>query len=149
MTLSNEQKQLVAEWVNSGIELKDLQNKIREEFDISLTYMDVRFLVDDLDLSLQDKPEPETSEPQAPADILQDDSASAGGVSMEVDKLTVPNAIISGTVTFSDGETAKWLIDNTGRPGLVPDTQGYRPTPEDIQEFQKLLTEALQKQGFA
>ena len=56
MILSDTQKSTVAEWVQDGCSLADVQRLLREDFNISLTYMDVRFLVDDLDVSM---PEPE------------------------------------------------------------------------------------------
>ena len=58
MNLSDTQKSTVAEWVQDGRSLADVQRLLREDFNISLTYMDVRFLVDDLDVSLPE-PKPE------------------------------------------------------------------------------------------
>ena len=54
MTLTPEQKQAVAQWVAAGDNLSMVQKKLSEQFKLSLTYMDVRFLVDDLNLSLKD-----------------------------------------------------------------------------------------------
>jgi len=34
-----------------------------------------------------------------------------------------------------------------GRPGLDPDTAGYRPSQEDIVEFQKQLREVIKQSG--
>ncbi|HZP60697.1 MAG TPA: hypothetical protein VFB27_10280 [Opitutaceae bacterium] len=53
MTLTPEQKQAVASWVAAGDNLSTVQKKISEQFKVSLTYMDVRFLVDDLGLELK------------------------------------------------------------------------------------------------
>ncbi|HEY4246310.1 MAG TPA: hypothetical protein VGM64_05600 [Lacunisphaera sp.] len=53
MTLTPEQKQTVATWVAAGDNLSVVQKKLSEQFKISLTYMDVRFLVDDLGLELK------------------------------------------------------------------------------------------------
>lgn len=53
MTLSPEQKQAVTAWVAAGDSLAAIQKKLAEEFKVSLTYMDVRFLVDDLGLELK------------------------------------------------------------------------------------------------
>jgi hypothetical protein len=39
------------------------------------------------------------------------------------------------------------MLDQYGRPGLDPDTPGYRPKQEDIVEFQKQLAEVVRKQG--
>ena len=54
MTLTPEQKKIVSEWVAAGDSLSTIQNKLRESFQVSLTYRDVRFLVDDLNLELKD-----------------------------------------------------------------------------------------------
>ena len=63
MTLSPEQKQAVASWVAAGDNLSAVQQKLREQFQLSMTYMDVRFLVDDLNLELKDaKPQVSASD---------------------------------------------------------------------------------------
>src|SRR5882757_3633702 len=54
MTLSPEQKQTVAGWVAAGDNLSAVQKKLADEFKLSMTYRDVRFLVDDLNLELKD-----------------------------------------------------------------------------------------------
>lgn len=65
MKLNDSQKNAVAGWVNSGASLSEVQNKIAEEFGIKMTYMDVRFLVDDLDLELCEKTSSEAKESAA------------------------------------------------------------------------------------
>lgn len=147
-----EQLQQVTRWVAEGATLSDVQRRLASEFGISLTYMDVRFLVDDLGAVLQDKPEPVV---EAPADTLAESpaesaapAAAPAGVSVTTDTLARPGAMVSGKVTFSDGQVADWYVDNEGRPGLVPSTPGYRPSPEDIQKFQVLLDEEFRKLGY-
>jgi transposase len=54
MQLTPEQKQTVAAWVAAGDNLSTVQQKLTEQFRISMTYRDVRFLVDDLNLELKD-----------------------------------------------------------------------------------------------
>src|SRR5215213_9990573 len=54
MNLTPEQKQAVSAWVAAGDNLSALQKKLSEQFQISMTYRDVRFLVDDLNLELKD-----------------------------------------------------------------------------------------------
>ena len=68
-------------------------------------------------------------------------------LAVTMDTLTLPGALVSGKVTFSDGETAIWMLDQTGRPGLDPDTPGYRPSQDDIMEFQIQLRALIQKSG--
>src|SRR5687767_15441296 len=54
MSLSPEQKKAVASWVAAGDNLSAIQKKLSEQFQVSMTYRDVRFLVDDLNLELKD-----------------------------------------------------------------------------------------------
>ena len=199
MTLTPEQKQAVASWIAAGDNLSVVQKKLAEEFKISLTYRDVRFLVDDLDLTLKDaapkadatdlsKAAPAAAATPAPAaekkgffdkakeklglgktesadeslpaddpdlppeDAFEDElpPAGAGAVKVEVDKVTlIPGAVASGSVTFSDGVTGKWIVDQYGRPGFTQISQpGYRPSAADAQSFMQELSVALQKQGY-
>ena len=124
MNLDEAQRQRVTAWVLQGAKLSEIQNRLAEEFSIKLTYMEVRFLVDDLKLKLKDPEPPKVVEPPAApktaatAAALPGDEASpppAGGkVSVSVDQITQPGAIVSGKVTFSDGQTADWYLDQTG-----------------------------------
>lgn len=192
MTLSPEQQKTVAAWVAAGDNLSVIQNKLAEQFKISMTYRDVRFLVDDLNLALKDaapkvdatditkaaaapaaKAAPQEKkgffdkakeklglakeEAAAPADEefpedLEDDvpPAGAGSVSVSVDKATlIPGAIASGSVTFSDGVTGQWIVDQYGRPGFTKVSQtGYRPSAADAQAFMQELSRALQQRGY-
>jgi len=196
MTLTPEQKQTVTSWVVAGDNLSAIQKKLSEQFQLSLTYMDVRFLVDDLGLELKnaapkaltdigkappanpaggptDAPEKKslldrakeklgltkdaTDDPQddVAEEDLADDAESfdappgGGAVKIAVDNVTlIPSALASGTVTFSDGVTGKWIVDNYGRPGMTEISQpGYRPSPADAQAFMQELSRALQKKG--
>ncbi|MEJ1971963.1 MAG: hypothetical protein WDM96_05625 [Lacunisphaera sp.] len=53
MTLTPEQKQAVSDWIAAGDNLSVVQQKLTAQFKISMTYRDVRFLVDDLGLELK------------------------------------------------------------------------------------------------
>jgi hypothetical protein len=68
-------------------------------------------------------------------------------VRVTMDAVTRASALASGKVTFSDGETADWMLDQTGRLGLNPTKPGYRPTEADIMAFQSELQRVAQ--GFA
>ncbi len=166
-----------------------------------MTYRDVRFLVDDLNLALKDPapkvdtsdvsknasaakaapthpetPEkkglldkakeklglgksasgPDEGEPSLEDEIGDADAeldelpGGAGNVTVAVDKVTLtPGAVASGSVTFSDGVSGKWIIDQYGRPGFTEVSQpGYRPKPEDAQAFMQELTRTLQQRGY-
>ncbi len=172
MTLTPEQTQAVSSWVAAGDNLSAVQKKLLEQFKLSMTYRDVRFLVDDLNLALKDAaPKIDVSDvtkvaPAKAAAPGPDDAASAedgamdefppdlpagaSSLSISVDKVTLmPGALASGSVTFSDGVTGKWIVDNQGRPGFTQVSQpGYRPTPADGQAFVQELSAALQKRGY-
>jgi hypothetical protein len=192
MTLTPEQTAAVASWVTAGDNLSVVQKKLAEQFKLSLTYRDVRFLVDDLDLTLKDPapkvdvtdvskaPPPPKPAAEKPAEkkgffdkakeklgLAKDEAAElpedaeaefeeelppagASTLAVTVDKATlIPGAVASGSVTFSDGVTGQWVVDQYGRPGFTKISQpGYRPSPEDAQAFMRELNLALQQRGY-
>lgn len=188
MSLTPEQKQAVAGWVAAGDNLSAVQKKLIEHFKLAMTYRDVRFLVDDLNLELKD-PAPKVdasdvskaapakpaagapekkgfidkareklglgggeapAEEELPEEEDIADLPAAGGVSVSVDKVNlIPGALASGAVTFSDGTTAKWIVDQQGRPGLTEASKpNYRPAPADAQAFMQELSRQLQQRGY-
>jgi hypothetical protein len=200
MTLTPEQKQAVAAWVAAGDSLAAIQQKLAEQFKVSLTYMDVRFLVDDLGLELKsaapvrdasadltaarpaeaapadkkgglfdrlkkavggadseaaDVPEADALEDEEPAlatesaDVLAGAAPGpAGKVKVDLDRVVRPGAVVSGTVTFSDGTSGKWAMDQFGRLMLDMSRKGYKPSAADVQTFQRELSAQLQRHGF-
>jgi hypothetical protein len=161
MQLTDEQKQKVAGWIADGMKLSDIQGRLGNEFGVRLTYMDVRLLVDDLKLTPKDAPLPEPAaaaaeletkipEAAAPTPSLLSDASSAPGVklTLAVDQVARPGTFVSGSVTFTDGKTAGWHLDQTGRLGLVPPEPGYRPPDGDLENFQVTLDRELQKMGY-
>jgi hypothetical protein len=141
--LSPEQIDALRQCAAAGGTMSDLQKLLKESHGISITYMDTRFLILDLGIELieESHDEPVKTELDKPAPV------PTGTVSVTMDTLTLPGSMVSGKVTFSDGETGVWMIDQTGRPGLDPDTPGYRPTQEDIMEFQIQLRALIEKTG--
>jgi hypothetical protein len=139
--LTSEQKISLKQWAIEGATMSDLQRHLKEDFGFTLTYMDTRFLILDLGIELIEAPKVEPKKEEKPVPI------PTGAVSTTMDSLTLPGAMVSGKVTFSDGETAVWMLDQTGRPGLDPDTEGYRPSQEDIAAFQLQLRDLIQKSG--
>ena len=176
MTLTPEQKQAVSVWVAAGDNLSTVQKKLAEQFKVSMTYIDVRFLVDDLGLELKNaapkadasdlskaapatgggvpSPRGDDTEPAdpgalAPEELPADDlPAPAGSLTLEVDRIVRPGAVVSGTVTFSDGVSGKWALDQAGRLMLETPQKGYQPSPADVQAFQRELQTQLQRQGY-
>ena len=155
MNLNEVQQKTVTEWIAAGAKLAEVQSRLAAEFGIRLTYMEVRFLVDDLKLRLQD-PEPAQPAPPpaaGPSPIAAPETAppvpapAGGPVAITVDHIARPGALVSGGVTFTDGMTAAWYLDQTGRLGLVPKQPGYKPAPADIQQFQVALEREMVKLG--
>ena len=176
MDITDNQKATITEWVRQGKDLSAIQSRLKDELDITLTYVDTRFLLADLGLELSDETEEEQPAPtgiednpleateeadqetaegvaednppteQDPPPVEQD-SDSGSTVSVTVDSLTQPSAVISGRVTFSDGECATWLVDRMGQLRLDSETENYRPSAEDIATFQAELQKAASKEG--
>jgi len=179
MALDHKQQLTVAEWARGGVPLATIQARIAAEFGATMTYMEVRFLVDDLKVDLPPPPppppEPAKEAPPAPAAAApakpkrgglfglgrakEEPAAAApaeafpeepvGGVAVEIDRVMKPGTLVSGSATFSDGQTAQWFLDERGRLGFQPAMPGYKPSAEDIQEFQFALQEQLQRLGYA
>jgi len=127
-----------------------VQQRLSDEFGIRLTYMEARLLVDDLSLVPQEKEEPKEekkADDEAESAGAGDAGAARGGVRVSVDQIVKPGAMLSGSVTFSDGVTAEWYIDGLGQFGLVPPTKGYRPKQEDLVAFREQLERELSRQG--
>lgn len=142
MQLDDAQKQQVAAWLAEGLKLAEIQDRLGSEFDVHLTYLEVKLLVSELEVLPKDPdPQPETpvtspgpaaqpgaapgappaTSPTAPASSQQPESpASGGGVSVTLDQLAKPGALVSGRVTFSDGQSGSWYVDEMGRLGLAP-----------------------------
>lgn len=162
MKLDEAQKQKVSGWIEEGFKLSEIQDKLNSEFGLRMTYMEVRFLIDDLGVKLKDKPQekpPELTPKQPPAPTAKpgipqpplteaENDLPASKVSVSVDQVTRPGALVSGKVTFSDGKSADWSLDQMGRLGLAPKEQGYKPTQEDLMDFQIELQNELARLGF-
>ena len=97
MQLTDEQKQQVIRWIAEGQKLADVQRRLADEFDVRLTYMEARFLIDDLQLTPQDPPEPvkspvtaETPAPAASSPVVADPNAPLtpmGKLALKVDEI--------------------------------------------------------------
>jgi len=148
MTLNESQKRQVADWVASGLKLSEIQERLATEFGLRLTYMEVRLLLADLNL-VPKETEPPPREKQPKQDKPEPTQpAQTGGVTVTVDQLAQPGALISGKVTFSDGQRASWYLDQLGRLGVVPEKQGYRPSAADMEQFQLSLESELARLGY-
>ena len=153
MQLTDQQKQKVGVWVAEGCGLSEIQRRLNSEFQINALYMDVRLLLIELGLEVKETKPKTTAAPVAldgtqAKDLVGEDapgdSKRKKGVSVDVDRITHPGSIVSGTVTFSDGAAGKWMLDQMGRLALEMDRPNYRPSQADVQAFQALLTKKIE-----
>ena len=186
MELTDTQREAIAAWFADGASLDEIQKRIKIEFGVHLTYLDVRLMVAELPQPVEDHGKddakvademtahqtevtqlgviaPETAEGNPQGSDQADGEESEGpmgenGTNTEaqtvsaptvtIDALMIPGTIASGDVTFSDGQTGKWFLDQMGRLGLDGDLpQGYRPSPTDAALFQQQLMQLLQSKG--
>ena len=152
MKFTDEQKSAVVEWLGQGRSLSDIQQALKVDYDLTITYMELRFMVDDLEIPLNEDPveDPVDASEDASEAVLEPEPVlDPIGVQVDVDALLLPGALVSGSVTFSDGESLKWQLAATGQLGLIPgDNPDYRPSPEDVQSFQEQLEEVLRSKGY-
>jgi hypothetical protein len=167
MNLDETQRKQVAAWIAEGLKISEIQNQIASQMGVRMTYMEVRLLVDDLKLTPKDielvktptsplqtpTPKPVVESAQSAKSVVPTRPAqsapavASSGVSVSVDQITRPGAVISGKVTFGDGNRADWYLDEMGRLGLAPQQTGYRPPPAELQQFQAALEDELRKLG--
>ena len=151
MDLTDEQKSVVSQWISEGESIAKIQSLLKEHFNLGFTYMDVRFLVDDLGVSYKDSNESLEDEDNAEsrAEDPLEENCDPAGVTVDVDAVIRPGSLVSGNVRFSDGNVLGWQLTSTGQLGLIPgDDPEYRPSNEDLQSFQTQLQELLKEKGF-
>ena len=164
--LTDDQVSTIAQWAADGAQLADIQKRMEDEMEIRLTYMDTRFLVLDLGIEIRNLADEakaaaaaeEAANPTQNAEVRSDDELTvddveilppppAGGkVSVTVDEIARPGVMASGRVTFPGGQGGMWYVDEQGRLGVDPDTEGYQPTEADVMAFQSELQAAMDKQ---
>ncbi len=152
--LSEEQIQAIKTWVSEGAQMADVQKRLQDDFGFKVTYMDTRFLSLDLELEFHVE-ESAAPEPEAELDVPAEeampaapagDGAMAANVEATLDQVARPGAMVSGSVTFSDGMKGIWMIDEQGRPSVDPEQAGYQPTEADLIAFQEKLRVLLDGQ---
>lgn len=169
--LSPEQLAQVESWAAAGAGLGEVQERLKTDFGINLTYLDARLLMLDVGVRLKDKPReaekaaepvPAPVDEEVPAEGLEDDDFGAetavepeadadettSALQMSTDQIALPGTVISGKVTFSDGVAGAWFLDQMGRLGLSGTPQGYQPPKADVPQFQKNLDAFLQRAGY-
>ncbi|MGN0847617.1 MAG: hypothetical protein ACI4RA_09570 [Kiritimatiellia bacterium] len=172
--LTEEQKAEVAAWFAAGASLDEIQKRMKHEFNVHMTYLDLRLMVAEFPQPAEVEPEPQRQDTPAEKQTPQDgplpseegekveppkrydldapdadEGKPSADVVVEMDALTIPGTYASGDVTFSDGTKAKWYLDQQGRLGLGNAPEGFRPSPSDAALFQTRLMELLRARGLA
>ncbi len=164
-----ERKAIVAQLLKQGRTPAEIQEYLRKEKGDSITYMELRLLLSEMEAKLPDQPTkqfeplkaspitaPAGPPPPAPAKGKAAPSPAAAGAkarrrtTVSIDEAPPPGAMLSGRVTFGSGAKAYWVLDESGRIGLDPELGTGRPDQQDMQEFQTELRRLLeQAQGGA
>jgi len=106
--LTAEQKQQVAGWFAAGASLDEIQKRVKAEFGVHMTYLDVRLMVAELPQPAEPEPEP----PPEPADVP---AAPQGGV--------------AGDAYDYPGAQGEGGAPVPGAQGNVPGAQRPEPPP--------------------
>lgn len=155
-SLTDIQIKQIQAWADDGDGIPEIQKKLRDEFELRVTYLETRFLLEDLKIELKPTPVPEpevkpedTAAPEAAPDDESglDDAAESGGAKVTLDSLLRPGALISGKVDFGGGNKVSWWLDQMGRLGMDPGQPGFRPTEDQMIAFQTELRAVIQKSG--
>jgi len=155
--LTPQQRQLVEQWAAEGANLNQIQDRLKTELGVTLTYMEARLLVLEIGVKIKDKPrekppeEPAAPEGDSPAPAADGDApapAAGGELKVTVDDQPAAGAMVSGKASFTDGTTVQWFMDQTGHFGMRGAAPGYQPPPADIPAFQRELDTLLQLRGF-
>ena len=135
-------KQYVAEQLKKGKSLNEILDLLIKEKDVHMTYLDLRVLASELEQ------QPEDTRNQKFPDEAELDEQAAGelsGVQINIDKVQRPGAQLSGDATLTTGKKLKWAVDGMGRVAVEVTSGNEKPTKEELGEFQKALSEELQK----
>ena len=132
-------KEIVYGLLNEGVKLPEIQNLLKSEHSIVLTFLDLRMLAADFDDVDWGKHDPEKVEDTKDAEKVA--GPGDGTTTIEISKLVRPGSVANGSVKFGSGATADWMLSQMGQLSL--DNNIGEPTPEDVQHFQEKLQEEL------
>ena len=166
-SLSEEQITKIQAWADAGTELSEIQKLLGTELNVGATYLETRFLLDDLGIEIHVEPEPEPepepelepeSEQMPEAALDSEDHPGAeqaeepglendAHATVTIDTVQRPGAIVSGRVTFDGGESAAWWLDQMGRLGMDSDNSDFKPSEPQLMIFQRELQRVIQEKG--
>jgi len=142
---TQERDRIIAEKLNEGLSLGDVQKLLADEYGINMTYLDLRLVASDLRVDWENQPA--KTAPTVAADKADTpESALADApraTTVTVNKIERPGYMMSGTAEFASGARGEWSIDYSGRPALSLAEGSAKPTQEDLADFQRELQQKL------
>ena len=157
----NEVKMAMAKLLSKEMPLTEIQNILKNEHDVNMTFLELRILASELEnidwekLNKDSKEENTSSSDKQSGSVSEDaeivdndqagNSVGNGQTVVELSKIARPGAVASGTVKFGSGASAEWVLDQLGRLGL--EKANGQPTQDDIQDFQVELQKLLSGAG--
>ena len=152
MMTTEERDRFIAQKLDEGLSLSDVQALLAKEHGINLTYLELRLIAADLKVNWKKQDKAAAAEKKAvvalDAGLDEPPSKKQARTKVSVSKLVRPGAAMSGEVEFASGAKAEWFVDAMGRLGLHPAPGSARPTEEDIQDFQVELQRKLGGGGY-
>ncbi len=134
-------KKFMAEQLEAGNSLSDIQQMVNEKFKKKFSYMEIRIMAADLENIDWTKNDPVPAEKKEDPAKTIPPGAADGNTVVEISKLMRPGAMMNGTVKFASGASATWILDRSG--GLGFDDLVGEPTEDDtklfLEELKKLL----------
>ncbi len=136
--------QIVGSLLNNGVKLTDIQDILKEEHSINMTFLDLRLMAAELENVDWGKHDPKQPDPEdeVPVEVPVGD----GVTTVEVSKLVRPGSVANGSVKFASGASADWLLTQQGQISL--ENSVGEPTSSDIEDFQVKLQEVLTSPGY-
>jgi hypothetical protein len=149
--MDDKTKLFIAELLNEGISLSDIQKRLHSEMGSKITFLELRLLAAELeqidwskqkaDVKAAEEEKKAAEEKEKAAKEKPEEEAGNGKTVVELSKVKRPNAVASGSVKFASGSTADWVLDQMGRLGL--ENNVGEPNETDVQEFQEELQKLL------
>ncbi len=121
--LNEEQKAEVAKWFAAGASLDEIQKRMKAEFGVHMTYLDLRLMVADLPQPVE-APPAEDVPPAAPARNDSDGADPTRDGSAR--NVPAPPRRVASDSNAPDSETS----DNGPAPGSVPAPDGVPPAAD-------------------
>jgi hypothetical protein len=143
-----ERDALIAQKLNEGMPLAELQRLLADDYDLRMTFLELRLIAADLSVDWQKQDKPKVAAPTETAAATElaadedgdfaeadadgsddaedfaneaDEAGEAGegsGTRVTLDSQPRRGTSMSGSVRFASGLHGEWFMDQMGRPGL-------------------------------